>query len=251
LAILTDEELAALGIKLYGYCQKYTIPVEYVFQILNDQKVTPMTRGKAMEYNAFLLLDSILDKGAWSVQKLNVSAQPGSPDQDISITHRRTAIVLKIESKSAVRGAMASGKRAKLYKVPHFKVKCHRSRSNISLAGTSNDRYGLDVFDIILTTPLNALYEGNTVGEDLELIKDDGLVKTLYDYYNVDNEDDLLNAAANDWRFVIPADIAENGYIPRTPYVLLKDDPNWRSINDIEPKLLDIVKSKLPSRSKK
>ena len=128
---MNDKELIILSTKILEYCNKFDIPLEYLFEILEDQKVTPMIRGKAMEYNAFLLLDTQLPKNIWSVQKLNLNAQPGTYDEDITITHRRTGIILKVESKSAVRGSLSDGKRARLIKEPHFKVKCHRSRSNI------------------------------------------------------------------------------------------------------------------------
>lgn len=50
------------------------ISLDYLFAILEDQKVTPMIRGKAMEYNAYVLLEAGLPKAVWSVQKLNLNA---------------------------------------------------------------------------------------------------------------------------------------------------------------------------------
>lgn len=85
---MTNEELIKLGGDLLQYCRKFKVPIDYLFEILEDQKVTPMIRGKAMEYNAFLQLDNLLPKNVWSVQKLNLNAQPGTVDEDISITHR-------------------------------------------------------------------------------------------------------------------------------------------------------------------
>ena len=248
---MTEDELRSLGESLEQYCNKYLLPVKYVFEILNDQKVTPMLRGKAMEYNAFVLLDSQLNKSEWSVQKLNLNAQPGTPDEDIDVTHRRTGKIIKIECKSAVRGSFSSGKKAKIHKVPHFKVKCHRSRSNIKLAGTSNDQYAVDVFDVILTTPLNALFKKGTIGEELEIIQDDELLGVLYQHYGVSNDENLLTAVSNDWRFVITSKIAENGFIPRTPFVLLQDDPNWLSINQFESNLLEFVRREARRRSRR
>ncbi|MEZ4884117.1 MAG: hypothetical protein R3E32_05195 [Chitinophagales bacterium] len=243
------EELNKLVKEMVVYCKKYSIPIEHLFEILEDQKVVPMIRGKAMEYNALYALASILSKRNWSVQKLNLNAQTGKTDEDISVTHRRSGISLKIESKSGVRGSMNNGERARNIKEPHFKVKCHRSRSNISLAGTSNDRYAVDTFDVIITNPLNALIQGNTVGEDLEIIHNDKTKRVLYEFYDVDNNKDLLLKAENDWRFCIPSDIAENGFIPRTPYVKLKNDPHWRPIQEIEKRLIAIVKEKHKERS--
>jgi len=92
---MNKEQINKLGFEIFAYCKKFNVPVEYLFEILEDQKVTPMIRGKAMEFNAYLLLESNLPKTVWSVQKLNLNAQPGFYDEDISITHRRTGIILK------------------------------------------------------------------------------------------------------------------------------------------------------------
>jgi hypothetical protein len=103
---MINDDKIKLAEKLLQYCKKFNVPLEFLFEILEDQKVTPMIRGKAMEYNAFLLLDKILPKATWSVQKLNLNAQTGTYDEDISITHRRTGVILKVESKSTVRGSV-------------------------------------------------------------------------------------------------------------------------------------------------
>lgn len=248
---MNDAELESFGKKLRKYCKKYSIPFQHVFEILEDQKVTPMIRGKATEFNVFSLLTTTLDSSEWSVQKLNLSAQPGLPDEDISITHKRTGLRLKAESKNAVRGSMASGVRTRIHKVPHYKIKCHRSRSNIKLSGASNDRYAVDVFDVIIANPENAIIQGGTVGPEFEIIQDEKLLDILYDHYGVSDEESLFDAVRSDWRFVIPSDIAIDGFIPRTPYVLLKDDPNWSSISQIEPKLLDVVRSAAQTRSRR
>lgn len=229
---------------LLTYCRKFNIPLEFLFEILEDQKVVPMIRGKATEYNAFLILERILPRAVWSIQKLNLNAQTGTYDEDISITHRRTGVILKVESKSAVRGSFNNGQRTKILKVPHFKVKCHRSRSNISLAGTSNDRYSVDSFDVLVTNVSNAIFQGNTVGETLEILYNEQHVRSLKNHYSIDNLDDLINACENDWRFAIPSDIAIDGYIERTPYVKLSNDENWKPIEQIEDRLLEVVESR-------
>lgn len=248
---MNDKELIILSTKILEYCNKFDIPLEYLFEILEDQKVTPMIRGKAMEYNAFLLLDTQLPKNIWSVQKLNLNAQPGTYDEDITITHRRTGIILKVESKSAVRGSLSDGKRARLIKEPHFKVKCHRSRSNIKLAGSSNDRYSVECFDLIVTNPLNAIYQGNTIGEELETIDSENIKEILMEYYDVKSNTELIKACSTDWRFCIPEDIAKAGFIPRTPYVKLYDDSNWRPIDELEKKLFGVVKARRGSSSRR
>ncbi|MEM6319893.1 MAG: hypothetical protein AAF960_19635 [Bacteroidota bacterium] len=248
---MNNDKFTNLGVQLVSYCKKFNIPLEYLFEILEDQKVTPMIRGKAMEYNVYLVLEQYLSRTVWSVQKLNLNAQTGMTDEDVSITHRRTGIILKVESKSAVRGSISDGKRTRIHKVPHFKVKCHRSRSNISLAGTSNDRYSVDSFDVIITTSENAIYQGNTVGGHLEIVHKKGIKPFLFNHYGVDNAKDLINICQSDWRFCIPSDIAEGGFIPRTPYVLLAEDPNWRPLNELEDRLLKIVKKKWNKNNQK
>lgn len=244
---MTNQEKTQLAEKVLKYCRKFNVPLEFLFEILEDQKVTPMIRGKAMEYNAFLLLEKILPRATWSVQKLNLNPQTGTYDEDISITHRRTGVILKVESKSAVRGSISDGSHSRILKVPHFNVKSHRSRSNIKLAGTSNDRYSVDSFDVLVTNTSNAIFEGNTVGEHLEVIHDDKLKKFLYKFYSVTSDEKLITACENDWRYCIPTDIAVDGFIPRTPYVKLEDDPHWKSLSSVENRLLMVVDEKRKS----
>lgn len=206
-----------------------------------------MIRGKAMEYNAFLLLKSILPRKTWSIQKLNLNPQTGLYDEDISVTHRRTGIILKVESKSAVRGSISDGKRSRNIKEPHFSVKCHRSRSNIKLAEASNDRYSVDSFDILVTNTINAIFQGNTVGEYLEIVHDENIKKMLYDFYHIDSDSELIKSCEDDWRYCIPKDIAVEGFIPRTPYVKLDNDENWKPLSKIEDRLLQVVEDKRKS----
>lgn len=238
---MRDDQKLELAENVIKYCRKFNISLEYLFAILEDQKVTPMIRGKAMEYNAFILLDAGLPKSVWSVQKLNLNAQPGITDEDISVTHRRTGVILKVESKSAVRGSFSLGRRAKILRVPHFKVKSHRSRSNIKLAGTSNDRYSVDCFDVLITNTSNSIFQNNTVSEHLEIKNDIHIKNMLYEFYEVQSDLDLIRKCESDWRFCIPTDIAVDGFIPRTPYVKLNDDNNWRPIAEIEQRLTEIV----------
>lgn len=246
-------EYEKLGREVVAYCKKYNIRVEDFFPILNDQKVIPMLRGKAAEYDAVYTLRQVLDPQVWIVSKLNLNPQPGTSDQDIGVTHRRTGIQIIIETKSAVRGSMTAGIRTRKYKVPHFNVKCHRSRSNKTLP--YNDRYLANEFDVIVATPTNALFEGGTVGEEFELVSEPGLLEILYKYYGVSDSLSLIDTANKDWRFVIPSDIAEDvgGYsvIPRAPTVLLTGDPNWRPLAQIPPVLEAIVRARSQQRSRR
>jgi hypothetical protein len=230
--------------KISDYCEKYNIPEQYLFDILEDQKVTPMIRGKALEYSGYLKLQEVLSLKEWIIQKLNLNAQPGFSDQDISITHRRSGIILKIETKSAVRDSFSTGKRARIVKEPHFKIKSHRSRSNIKLAGSSNDKYDTSVFDVILTTPINSIYKGNTITGDLILTEGNKKREILKKFYNASTNREILTACQKDWRFAIPEDIAIDGYVPRTPYVKLADDENWGPVEEIENRLLELVRKK-------
>lgn len=239
-----SQEKLKLAEELIEYCNKYFIPVEHIFEILNDQKVVPMIRGKGMEFGAVYAIREVLNSREWIVQKLNLSAQPGTLDQDISITHRRSGIIVTVESKSAVRDSFHRGSnRTTIKNEPHFKVKCHRSRSNMKLAVTSNDRYHISSFDIVITTPLNSLYVGNTISEDFEFPPEEDLA-VLFQFYGVNNTSDLEDAAAKDWRFALSKDIAEDEYIPRTPFVRLKDDSNWRPLTELSEKILQIVEEK-------
>ena len=241
---MEQEDKIKFADDILKYCKKYSIPVEAFLDILEDQKVTPMLRGKAMEYRVYKQLLDILPSGVWGVQKLNLNAQPGISDEDISVTHRRTGIILKVESKSASRGSFRSGERCRKVKEPHFTVKCHRSRSNIKLADSSNDRYPVDRFDILITNSVNAVYLGNTVGESLEVIDDPVLKDILYQHYAVSTDKELIEACDNDWRFCLPQDIAVEGFIPRTPYVRLVDDTHWKDLADIEHTLLSVIENK-------
>lgn len=66
----------------------------------------------------------------------------------------------------------------------------------------------------------------------------------LLDFYKVKTDQELIDACENDWRFCIPTDIAEDGFIPRTPYVRLADDANWYGLDRLESRLLEVVEEK-------
>lgn len=238
-----------LGTLLKEYCAKYKIPELYIISILDDQKVLPMIRGKATEYNAFLLLLETLNSAEWSVEKLNLNAQSGIHDEDVSVTHKRTGVIIKVECKNATRGSMMYSARARI-KVPHFKVKCHKSRSDISKAETTNDRYFDTDFDIILTNLSNAIIEGATFTESFVLINRPDVIAALVDHYALESPTftELFNATYNDWRCAKSTSISQDHVIPRTPSVLLKDDPTWKPINRIEELLLEIVNERLRQR---
>lgn len=227
------------------YCKKYNIPFQYLVEILEDQKVVPMIRGKATEYNVYIFLKENLDSMIWDVQKLNLNAQNNNYDEDISITHRRTGIRLKVEAKNAKRDSFKTGKRTKKSNNPHFEVKCHRSRSNMKKADTTNDKYIVGEFDLLVSNTSNAIYMGGTIDENLQVTDNIEAKEILYNHYEVNNDDDLIKKCNNDWRFAIPSDIAEkNGSLPRNPVVLLKNDTNWFDITTLNERLIQVVKDK-------
>ena len=104
---------------------------------------------------------------------------------------------------------------------------------------------------MIVTNPLNAIYQGNTIGEELETIDSENIKEILMEYYDVKSNTELIKACSTDWRFCIPEDIAKAGFIPRTPYVKLYDDSNWRPIDELEKKLFGVVKARRGSSSRR
>lgn len=222
------------------YCEKYFIPREYLIRILEDTKVVPMIRGKASEYNAFKFLRDNLNDLDFDVQKLNINAQPANYDEDVTITHRITGVRLTVEVKNAARGSFKDGRRCRNFKGPQFKVKCHKSRSNLEKISTTNDRYLASDFDIIAATPLNSIYKGATMTRELQFIEDD-MLRILMKHYGVNTTRRLEELCNLDWRFAFSEDIAEkyNGMlvIPRTPCVALVNDEHWFGINELSSKL--------------
>ena len=235
-----DKQVIFDGIE--EYCTKYNIPIENLMNILEDQKVLPMIRGKANEYIAAAILKKTLSRN-WQVQKLNLNAQTGTHDEDISITHSKTGYRLKVEAKNAVRGSFRIGNSRMIVGYPHFRVKCHKSRSHIKKSKTTNDRYLLGDFDLIVCNVSNAIFQGNTLSDDLELLHDDDAIKFLKKHYKKKTNTDIIRCAYDDWRGCFPRTIAQaDKSIPRTPVIKLCGDQNWFSLIDLEGKLLPELK---------
>jgi hypothetical protein len=232
-----------LAQRVADYCKKYNVPDEFLLDILEDQKVLPMIRGKATEYNAAELLRNELNSSNWNVEKLNLSAQTNRYDEDISITNRRSGYRLKVESKNANRGSFRLGVGQQRIKQPHFKVKLHKSRSNIKLANTTNDRYLLGDFDIVLCNLSNAIFAGNTLEDTLVLIDDREAIEYLMDFFKVKTKEELIQKSYDTWYCCFPRTIAlDDGSIPRSPPVLLENDPNWFKASNLENVLLNELK---------
>ncbi|MBR6918641.1 MAG: hypothetical protein IKN38_10715 [Clostridia bacterium] len=197
-----------LGEALVNYCDTFKVPKEYIMDILIDQKVVPMIRGKATEYDVFLLLQRVLNQHEWSVAKLNLNAQNGMHDEDVTVTHQRTGIIIKVECKNATRGSFKFSNRAKI-KEPHCTIKCHKSRSDLSKADTTNDRYLLGDFDVVISNLSNAVIAGSTYSEHFELIGDEAAKQKLAEYYGTEvSFQPIFDSAYNDWRFAMSKDIA-------------------------------------------
>lgn len=233
-----DQDAMQIYKSIQEYCSTYNIPQEHLLDILEDQKVLPMIRGKATEYIGAVVLKRTLDSRDWSVEKLNLNPQPGTRDEDISITHRRTGLRLKAETKNAVRGKFSLGTRQT--RAAHFSVKCHRSRSNFEHA--YNDRYRVDEFDILLCNISNAIFRGKSLDRGLPLIEDPMAIAWLKSFYNVSTDDKLRRKTYDDWRVCLPTTIAQSdGTLPRTPKVLMQDDPNWFKLSQLAEKLRTLI----------
>jgi len=225
--------------EINAYCRKYGVPSEYLIRIIDDPKVVPMIRGKAVEFNVYLFLKSKLPAQAWKVEKIDMNAQPGHPDLDVLVTHLPSKTRLTVECKSAVRNSfrVSSPKSNR----PHFQVKCHRSRSFIDKE--TNDRYLVGDFDVVVTNPSNAFILKGTE-EDFAVTHDRDKLKVLSSFYGSSNSEDILIKSYSDWLFASAPDIAIKGVIPRTPYVQFEKDPNWKRVDDAENVLLKAVTQK-------
>jgi DNA adenine methylase len=225
------------------YCDTYLIPRDRLLDILEDQKVLPMIRGKATEYMAAAFAKKSLNRREWNVEKLNLNPSGTAKDEDIRITFRRTGEQLRAETKNAVRGSFKLGPRCKVT-VPHFRVKLHKSRSHKGREVT-NDQYLADEFDLIMCNVSNALFRGKVLDPGLLLLTHAPSVEWLEAFYGVKGGDALFRAAYEDWRFCLPDSIAEqkNGYrvLPRSPAVQMENDPHWFTATELPTKLRGLI----------
>lgn len=237
-----QEDAVDLFRSVREYCETYNIPLENLLEILEDQKVLPMIRGKATEYIGAAVLRQALTPREWLVQKLNLNPQPGSGayDEDVSITYRRTGTRLKAETKNAVRASFRLGTDRTRIRTPHFKVKCHRSRSNLSKA--TNDRYEVGEFDVVLCNVSNSVFRSNVLDPGLPFIDDAPAVAWLKEFYGVETDAELRRKTYEDWRICLPFAIADkDGTIPRTPTVQMEGDPNWFGLDQLAVNLRTLI----------
>ena len=221
------------------YCETYNVPMDKLMEILEDQKVLPMIRGKATEYIGAAVLRQVLPGREWDVQKLNLNPQSETQhDEDISITFRRTGKRLRVETKNAVRGSFRID--ARQQPEPHFGVKCHRSRSHMTRE--RNDRYLETDFDLLLCNVSNSIFRSKSIEPGLPLIENKEAIEWLKQFYHADTDAEIRRGAYDDWRFCLPADIAVDNVIPRTPKVFMENDPNWRKLDHLSECLLLMIK---------
>lgn len=121
--------------------------------------------------------------------------------------------------------------------MPHFQVKCHRSRSNTKKE--TNDRYLVTDFDLLVSNPLNAILKSNHQGPGLPLREASDDIAWLHGFYGTTGEDDLRTKAANDWRLCFPTDLDQgDGTIPRTPKVVMEDElDSWFTPDELAQRL--------------
>jgi len=156
--------------EIQQYCEFYNIPLEYLVNTLYEPKVIPMIRGKAFEFSALLMLQSVLPSDEFEVSKQSMNAQIDSHDIDVSVTHKASGITVNVECKLAGKGRFRYLKQDQLYK---FNVKCMRSRTlGIEMVSQQasklnidrkqlqvhNDSYIPSDFDVVLTSIANAFY---------------------------------------------------------------------------------------------
>jgi len=155
--------------KVKEYCKKYDIPVLYLAETLYEPKVVPMIRGKAFEFSVMMVLQEILPKGEWEVDKPSMNAQIGFHDVDVRVVHKPTKKIIRVECKLAKKGGY------RLFADGHseIRVKCMRSRTlgpskvkelapKFGIAekvlAVHNDQYLPADFDVVVSSIGNAFY---------------------------------------------------------------------------------------------
>lgn len=279
-----DQKDIAFGRAVRAYIEEKRIPLDHFIEVIDDSKVIPMLRGKGVEYSAKDAIQMALEQyapGTWLVEKKNLNAQPGMPDEDITITNiTYPKYPIIVEAKSASLGTLTRGvktKKAGYKKVVHYQVKCHRSRVNHTLAlelaeeelaaeklknsmeesipeitpskkgkkkkTGHGDRYKIGDFDLVIANPLNGFY---TNVKYTSSTNDEYLLETLRKFYGITKTDSLPKALEQDWRFVEPQYILdEKNYVEPMPRVMLENDTNWKTLKQLPETLNQILENKI------
>ena len=201
------------------FCLNYNIPLEYLSEILSEPKVIPMIRGKAFEFSAMLLLQNILPKSDWVVDKLVMNAQFGFHDMDVRITHKRTQKVIGVECKLAAKGSFQILKNEDA----QIKVKCMRSRTlgdskvkelapkigvSEALLKIHNDQYIPSDFDVVITSIANAFYMTNDETDLFEWQPTTKAIEFLERLSGITDLEKLQSFAYNQMYLATSADLA-------------------------------------------
>lgn len=111
--------------KILEFCERYNIPLLYLAETMYEPKVVPMIRGKAFEFSVMLMLQEILPKEDWTIDKPVMNAQSGFHDVDIRVEHKPSKKIVRVECKLAKKASYRqfSDKHIEL------RVKCMRSRT--------------------------------------------------------------------------------------------------------------------------
>ena len=155
--------------KVKDFCEKYNIPLLYLAETLYEPKVVPMIRGKAFEFSVMMVLQEILPKDQWLVDKPMMNAQIGFHDVDVRVQHGPTGKIVRVECKLAKKG----GYRLFTDGRSEIRVKCMRSRTlgpakvkemapklgvPEKVLAVHNDQYLPADFDIVISSIGNAFY---------------------------------------------------------------------------------------------
>ena len=201
-----------------------------------------MIRGKATEFVAAVVLEKTLDSQTWTVEKRNINAQPGSPDEDVGLIYNLSQRKIRVEVKNAVLNSFKTGAGRTRIKVPHFKVKCHRSRSNFD--NENNDRYTEHDFDLVACNVSNAIFKSAS-SNGPTVIDDRASIFWLKRFYEANDKADVARKSYDDWRFCFSSDLSVDGIIPRTPFVRMKHDPNWFRLEHLEENVNSYITSRM------
>ncbi len=159
--------------KIKTYCEKYNIPIEHLYDTINEPKVIPMIRGKAYEFSVAIILEDVLNSKIWEISKPYMNAQTGLHDIDVQVKHLPTQKTISLECKLAAKGRFRKVSNS-TYKI---NIKCMRSRtlgeSMVKEAAPKigvyppvlavhNDQYWPNEFDFVITSIGNVFYETNS-----------------------------------------------------------------------------------------
>ena len=95
---------------------------------------------------------------------------------------------------------------------------------------------------MLLCNVSNAIFRGNSLDRGLPLIENTEAIAWLKEFYNVSADDELRRKSYEDWRACIPVTIAESDTtLPRTPKVLMENDPNWFGLDELSIQLRTLI----------